>query len=161
MAFPIAHFASNNRLYRMPRLILVIKAHSAKVRFSPLNVIQRVLQVFDPCCLRVAQRQFSGLYPWLLSILSMDVPGGRGPMSERNATKLSRQRGQTVIPRPPYFSHAWWFLFSHRPFIEAQDLNAPVLLLPCVILVELATSLLRHPHDRVLPEIRLPFAVLV
>jgi len=61
----------------------------------------RVLRVFLCWRLRSAQMQFSGKYPRLLSFLSMDIPFGLGPISEKKFSKLDFHLSQTVIPLAP------------------------------------------------------------
>ena len=82
--------------------MFISRAHSDAVLVMPLYVINRLLRVLLCWVVAVAQRQFSGEYGPLTSILSIDVPGGLSPMSFKNWAKSFFHASHMAILRPPY-----------------------------------------------------------
>ena len=71
-------------------------------------------------------------------------------MSDRKLAG-SRQRSHTVIPRPPYRSHAGSLGSVHRLTICFQILYQRLLEPPCVLFMFPRVSRYRHPQDFVSP----------
>jgi hypothetical protein len=98
------------------------------------------------CCARVAHRQLPGSYPFVPSILSIVLPGGRSPMSYRKFRK-SCQRSQTVTPLAPYSSYPQPFGFVQRVIMDFQVLCVGVRFpMPVIVTTENSScnSLLGH-----------------
>jgi hypothetical protein len=82
---------------------------------------------------------------------SIDVPGGRGPMSARNCGNESHS-GQAVIPRPPYKSKSVARELPHRVFIAFHERYSGVRFpaaWPCVRFFVCIRSRRKQPHDLV------------
>lgn len=137
----------SSRLLIVPGAAPMIRSHALTQWRSPLNSTIRFLRVLPACSSDVAHRQFSGLYEPLVSMRSSEWFGdGRGPISAKNASKLSRHRSHIVMPRPPY---RWKFqtaLFSHRVFAQDHAAYSGVADWPCVRKRRASISRLKHPQ---------------
>lgn len=103
----------------MPKIF----AHSAIVLVSPLYSIRRLFLLLFACAKLSTQRQFNGLYPSSLSLRS-SVRFSEYPLAFAQSRKFSKLRhsSHTVIPRPPYLSHAGLFGLEQRLHILPQIL---------------------------------------
>lgn len=140
----------NRRFQSFSGFTPATSAHAATGLVAPRIVIRRLFRLFRACCTAVAQRQFAGKYPLLLSIRSRLVPSGGCPMSLAKASKDSHRR-QTRIPRPPYNGQLISPGFLHRARILHHVLYSRVSLCPWVRERFDNTSKLRHRHERVNP----------
>lgn len=127
---------------------------------SPFISYRGVFRRLRACSAAVAQTTLPGAYGPSLSLRSSPWRfDGRRPMSARKAGYDSRQRSQTVMPRPPYLSYACAFGRWHLAIIECQmrysETRMPRGLSPCVVDRLRVISFLRQPQDCVMPLWRL------
>jgi hypothetical protein len=135
---------------RVWKAIPVDLDQSTRHLISPLKEILLLSLLFLLCIALVAHRQFSLLYPRLLSILSKDIPDFGSPISLRKLSNDSHS-SHTVIPLFPYLSKEWWFLFLHLVSIPHQILCNLVRDFPCVVLSSCTRSSCKQPQDFVFP----------
>jgi hypothetical protein len=125
------------------RLIPNSSAHVT--RFCARPSCSRILAVrlFLAWTLAVAQMQLILLYPRSLSRRSMDVSGGRGPMSARKLEN-NNQASQTFIPRPPYSVKSLLLGLLHRSSMWRQVRHSGVSVIPW----RSRPVISEHPHVR-------------
>lgn len=110
----------------------VSRDNSANVKDWPRYSRVRLVDVLLACSIRVAQRQLSLVYGFVLSILSMECStDGRGPMSAQK-TEKSLHNGSTVIPFAPYRGYDECFGFVHRFHMLAHTWYSAPRDLPCL-----------------------------
>lgn len=152
-------FLSLHPAYFLSQYVALLKPclahHLVSELVSPSIVIKIVFLLLSACSLYVAHRQLAGEYGPSLSMRSIVcriLPFGLGPMSSKKFTNLY-QRLQTNIPRLPYLGYDLFLGLRQRSNITSQTEYSGLSLNPCLKFLFAVSSLCKHPHDFVFPEV--------
>ena len=130
-------------------------ANSLTVPFFPLKDIYLLVLLLLFCSYTVAHRQLSGQQSPFTSMRSM-VSSSLYPFDNAQSLNASYlcHSVQTLIPRPPYFSHPYLSRsLQQRCMIPAQIRYRRIFESPCVIPLSFAVSLDKHPQLLLFPEV--------